>query len=128
MLGTEYDQLNVTGSVSLNGAILNILVGPHLDADSTNDGSTQYNFINNDGSDSVFGNFSNVSFGSTYTTGGESFIPSNLKIASDSTDGNPNDVGFTKIFNNVFYVSTTFAGPVDSRRRRMLHWSIRETA
>ena len=109
VLGTEYDQLNVTGTVSLNGAILNVLVGPNLDLDSVN-GTTQFNFINNDSTDIVSGSFSNVSVGTTYTTGGESFVLSTTNVASNSTDGSMNDVGLDKVLSNVFYVSTTFAG------------------
>ena len=112
---TEYDQLNVTGStggvpntVTLNNAILNLSVGSHVDNDSVNN-STVYSFINLPGTANVTGNFAGDSFPSTIATPGEGFILTENATATDSLDGNPNDVGLLKIASNVFYVSSTWA-------------------
>jgi hypothetical protein len=63
-VGTQYDQLNVTGTVTLNGGNLVIAVGP---------GGIQvgqsYIIINNDGADAVTGSFASISAppGDTFT-------------------------------------------------------------
>lgn len=52
--GTQYDQLNVRGSVNLNGVTLSIIPG-YIPA--TNQ---QFTLINNDGADAVTGTFANL--------------------------------------------------------------------
>ena len=99
VLSTEYDQLKVTGTVSLNGALLNLIVGPNLDLDSvtslTVTPATVYNFINNDGSDAVVGSFSNVALNQTLTTASDAFKLVSTD-ASNPDDSQVNDIGLQK--------------------------------
>jgi autotransporter-associated beta strand protein len=81
--GTGYDQLDVTGSVSLNGATLNASLGfspaPH----------DSLLIIKNDGTDPVIGTFAGLPQGASVVIGGTTF-----RIYYDGGDGN--DVELTR--------------------------------
>ena len=80
--GTDYDQLNVTGTVALGGT-LNATRG------FTPDPGDTFVIINNDGSDSVSGTFAGWSPGSLQSIGGAKF---HVYYDFDSGDGQRNDV------------------------------------
>jgi autotransporter-associated beta strand protein len=65
--GTGYDQLNVTGTVSLGGSALSASLGfsPPF--------GTAFVLVNNDGSDAVTGTFAGLAEGASLTIGGQSF-------------------------------------------------------
>jgi hypothetical protein len=66
-VGTQYDQLNVAGIVTLNGGNLMITVGgPLLRGE-------MFTIINNDSTEAVVGTFNGLTEGSTFTSGGEKF-------------------------------------------------------
>ena len=65
--GTQYDQLNVTGLVTLTGSNLVITVGGTITV------GQQLTIINNDGSDAVVGMFAGLPEGATVTSGGDTF-------------------------------------------------------
>jgi autotransporter-associated beta strand protein len=76
VVGTEYDQLTVGGSVTLAGA-LDIQAGPDLPLGST------YTIINNVAAGAVSGTFTNKPNNSTFTAGGY-----NWRIAYNGGSGN----------------------------------------
>lgn len=65
--GTGYDQINVTGTVTINSATLNVVLGytPAI--------GDSYTLINNDGADAVTGTFSGLAEGATTTINGQLF-------------------------------------------------------
>ena len=65
--GTGYDQINVTGTVSISNATLNVVVG------YTPTAGDSYVLINNDGADPVTGTFSGLAQDATITVGGRTF-------------------------------------------------------
>ena len=81
-VGTEYDQLNVTGTVALNNALLRLTLG------FTPPGGTVFTLINNDGADAVSGTFAGLPEGAILTTNGVDFRVSYL-------GGTGNDVTLT---------------------------------
>jgi CSLREA domain-containing protein len=81
-VGTQYDQLNVTGSVALGGPTLNITLG------FTPSAGNAFTIINNDDSDAVSGNFAGLGEGSTFTVSGTTF-------AISYVGGTGNDVVLT---------------------------------
>lgn len=88
--GDDYDQLNVTGSVQLNNAILNLAAGDSLSS------SQPYVIVNNDGTDAVVGTFANTPDNAIITAGKNSF-----RVKYHGGDGN--DVALVRFAN-----STTF--------------------
>jgi fibronectin-binding autotransporter adhesin len=66
-VGTQYDQVNVTGTVALGGATLNVLLG------FTPTAGQVFTIINNDGIDPVTGTFTGLGEGGTFTAGGHRF-------------------------------------------------------
>ncbi len=82
--GSGYDQLNVTGNVSLANAVLQVFPGLVL--------SANYPFVifNNDGSDSINGTFSGLPEGATVNAG-----TNQLTISYAGGDGN--DIVLTRI-------------------------------
>jgi fibronectin-binding autotransporter adhesin len=82
--GTQYDQLNVTGTVDVGGAALNATIGF-----AANPG-TSFTIIQNDGSDPVQGTFAGLPEGSTLAIGGQGF-----QITYKGGDGN--DVVLTRV-------------------------------
>jgi hypothetical protein len=75
--GTDYDQLNVTGTVNLDGAIL---VATGTVATVT---ATPIILINNDGTDPIIGTFAGLPEGSIVTVNGNSF-----RLTYFGNDGN----------------------------------------
>ena len=82
--GTQYDQLNVTGLVTLTGSNLVITVGGTITV------GQQLTIINNDGSDAVVGMFAGLPEGATVTSGGDTF-------SITYTGGTGNDVVLTPL-------------------------------
>ncbi|MDW8267412.1 MAG: autotransporter-associated beta strand repeat-containing protein, partial [Gemmataceae bacterium] len=78
-LGTQYDQLRVTGSVDLTGALL---IGTL--AFTTSFGQT-FTLIDNDGTDPVVGTFANVPDPSNFTFGSPTFT---FTVQYNGGDGN----------------------------------------
>ena len=75
--GTQYDRIDVTGTVDLGGATLELDIGyTPTDGDS-------YIIIENDGMDAVTGTFSGLAEGASLSSGGYSF-----KISYAGGDGN----------------------------------------
>ena len=78
-LGTGYDQLNITGTVSLANA-LSLNLGGYTPVNST-----LFFILANDSTDAITGTFSNAPIdGSTYTLGGKQF---QISYFGDSTGG-----------------------------------------
>jgi fibronectin-binding autotransporter adhesin len=67
-VGTQYDQTNVTGTVSLAGATLSISRG------YSPTGGDTFVIINNDGSDAVSGTFNGLAEGASVSIGGKQFL------------------------------------------------------
>jgi autotransporter-associated beta strand protein len=65
--GNSYDQLNVTGSVDLNGAVLDAVLG------YVPENLSQFTIIANDGTDTVAGTFAGRPQGSSLTIGSRPF-------------------------------------------------------
>ncbi|WP_420566334.1 DUF4347 domain-containing protein [Thalassobaculum sp.] len=65
--GTGYDQINVSGTVTISSAALNVVLGytPAI--------GDSYTLINNDGTDDVTGTFSGLAEGATTTINGQLF-------------------------------------------------------
>ena len=66
-LGTQYDQTDVMGTVSLGGATLSLNLGFMPGA------GDQFTIIQNGGTDPVLGTFNQLPEGTTFNSGGESF-------------------------------------------------------
>lgn len=92
---TDFEQLNVNGSVNLNGATL-VTSGTHVPAP----GQT-FMIINNDGVDAVTGTFSGLAEGSYVTA----FLGSNYPAQISYVGGDGNDVVLTVA--NPDYIITT---------------------
>lgn len=82
--GTGYDQLNVTGTVSLSGVALSLNV-----SNSTPIG-TQFIIIKNDGNDAVVGTFDSMAQGSSF------IAPGGQRFAISYNGGDGNDVVLTR--------------------------------
>jgi autotransporter-associated beta strand protein len=82
--GTQYDQLNVKGTVTISGSNLVVTVGGTLTL------GDKYTIINNDGMDAVSGTFAGLAEGATFSSGGDSF-----RISYQGGDGN--DVVLTSV-------------------------------
>jgi Ca2+-binding RTX toxin-like protein len=67
--GTEYDQIDVTGTVSLGGATLDRSL---VNSFASTAGNT-YRIIDNDGLDAVIGTFSGLAEGAAFAIGGNTF-------------------------------------------------------
>lgn len=67
-VGTQYDQTNVTGTVSLAGATLSISLG------YSPTGGDTFIIIDNDGSDAVSGTFNGLAEGASVSIGGRQFL------------------------------------------------------
>ena len=87
-VGTGYDQLNVTGGVTLTGAVLNLVLNYSPTTAST------FTLINNDAADAVVGTFTGLAEGATFTvtTGA---ITGRFSITY--VGGTGNDVVLTKL-------------------------------
>jgi autotransporter-associated beta strand protein len=85
-VGTQYDRLNVTGSVSLAGLLSMTMSGSYAPANGS-----LFFILANDGADAITGTFSNASVnGGTYTLGGQKFQISYAgdTVTSSFTGGN----------------------------------------
>ncbi len=97
-VGTQYDQLNVTGSVSLGNAKLNTSLGfVPVNGD-------KFTIINNDGKDAVTGTFNGLAEGGSFTVSSTRFVISYvggsgndvvLTVNNDSTPPTPDIVDVT---------------------------------
>ncbi len=76
-VGTDYDQIAVTGTVSLGGSNLSLSSGFTATAGQT------FTIIDNDGSDAVTGTFNGLAEGATVSVGGKDY-----KISYAGGDGN----------------------------------------
>jgi autotransporter-associated beta strand protein len=83
-VGTQYDQVNVTGIVSLGNATLSLQLA------FTPTGGTMFKVINNDLTDSVVGIFNGLAEGATFTVNGQAFSISYI-------GGDGNDVVVTAV-------------------------------
>ncbi|MBK9214364.1 MAG: carboxypeptidase regulatory-like domain-containing protein [Chloracidobacterium sp.] len=93
-VGSQYDQLNVTGTVDLGGATLNTTLG------YTPTAGHSYTIVNNDGSDAVTGTFAGMPEGTVFYEGAHSF-----KISY--VGGTGNDVVITSVvYCNTVSIST----------------------
>jgi autotransporter-associated beta strand protein len=89
-VGTQYDQVNVTGTVDLGGATLNVVLG------FIPSGGQVFTIINNDGVDPVMGTFAGLPEGATVTKGGSRFRISYV-------GGTGNDVTLTLVQSPTFF-------------------------
>jgi autotransporter-associated beta strand protein len=83
-VGTQYDQTNVTGTITLENATLSLRIGGPLLA------GNQFTILNNDGTDAVLGHFSGLAEGASFMAGNQTFT-----ISYQGNDGN--DVILTAI-------------------------------
>jgi autotransporter-associated beta strand protein len=65
--GTGYDQVNVTGTVTLGGSVLSVTLGAAPPSGQI------FTIINNDGVDAVVGTFAGIANGATIVVGGVNF-------------------------------------------------------
>ena len=66
-VGTQYDQLIVTGTIDITGSNLKVTVGGTLTI------GDQYTIINNEGPDAVAGTFAGLTEGGRFNSGGNAF-------------------------------------------------------
>lgn len=83
--GTGYDQLNVTGVISLAGNL-------SVSLSSTPTVNDLYFLVLNDGTDAIAGTFAGLAQGATFSTGGQNFLISYTGDATGSTFTGGNDV------------------------------------
>ena len=95
--GTEYDQLDVRGTVNLRVAALALTVG------FTPPAETRFTIIANDGTDPVSGTFANLPEGGTIRAGGQTFT-----ISYRGGDGN--DVVLTTTTQMTYYLAEGSTG------------------
>ena len=95
--GTTYDQVNVTGTVALNGATLSASL---INSFAPTGGS--FTIINNDGVDAVSGTFAGLAEGATFALGSQNYRISYV-------GGTGNDVTVS-VDNTIQLVSQTFLG------------------
>ncbi|MEO5714831.1 MAG: autotransporter-associated beta strand repeat-containing protein [Luteolibacter sp.] len=89
-VGTEYDQLNVTGSVALGGTLsLSLGYTPVNDA--------LFFILANDGSDAISGTFSGLADGSTVNFGGQDFHISYFGDSVGNTFTGGNDIALMAV-------------------------------
>ena len=87
-VGTQYDRLNVTGSVSLAGLLSMTMSGSYAPANGT-----LFFILANDGTDAITGTFSNASVnGGTYTFGSQQFQISYAGNTGTSSFTGGNDI------------------------------------
>ncbi len=83
-VGIQYDQANVTGTITIENATLSLRIGGPLLA------GDQFTILENDGTDAVLGQFSGLAEGGTFTAGSQTFT-----ISYQGNDGN--DVVLTAV-------------------------------
>ncbi|WP_420564761.1 DUF4347 domain-containing protein [Thalassobaculum sp.] len=84
--GTQYDQISVTGTVTINGATLTTTFG------YTSSTGHSYVLIANDGTDAVTGTFSGLAEGASFTSGSRQYRIS-YAGGSDNNDVVVTDIG-----------------------------------
>ena len=104
--GSDYDQLNVVGGVTLGGATLNLV--PTL----TPAANATFTVVNNDGTDAVTGTFKDTLGNSLIQ--GSVFAVDGRRFQISYTGGDGNDVVLT-------YLDTVTAAFADSLRFRASH-------
>ena len=77
--GTQHDQIDVTGTVNINNATLNI-----DDTGYTAVGNETFVLIDNDAADAITGTFNGLAEGATLTVGGRTFVIS--YVGGDGND------------------------------------------
>ena len=98
--GTDYDQLNVTGTVDVTGAVLN--TSGTVTGTMAGDAAV---IINNDGTDPVVGTFAGLADGATVNINGEVF-----HIYYNGGDGNDVVLAAAPALVNAVYVNDDFTG------------------
>ena len=115
--GTLYDQISVTGTVTLGGSNLTINPGGGLQL------GDKFFIVLNDGLDSVSGTFNGLLNLSTFTAGSDTFLINYADIGGTGLDITPNDISLTVV--GVPEPSTRIAGAlalgaiVCARRKRI---------
>ncbi|WP_027360613.1 DUF4347 domain-containing protein, partial [Desulforegula conservatrix] len=99
IVGTQYDQVDVVGTVDLSGATLNVSL---INAFTPTTGNI-FTLINNDGADAITGTFTGLSEGAMISAGGSRFT-----ISYQGGDGN--DVVLTALPPNTSPVITSNGG------------------
>ena len=98
-LGTEYDQLDVSGGVDIGGATLDLAFG------FTPEAGDEFVIISNDGTDAVTGAFDGLPQGSSVEAGG---VPAVI----DYTGGDGNDVTIAVVTLNIDDIEVTQSIPL----------------
>lgn len=98
LVGTDYDQVNVSGTVTLSGADLNLTILTGIESQDL------YFIVANDGTDAVSGVFAslngittNLSQGAIFTSGGQQFVISYTADSAGKTFLGGNDVALMAI-------------------------------
>ena len=89
--GTLYDEVSVTGTVTLGGGNLTINPGPGLQV------LDKFFIVLNDGTDFVSGTFNGLSNLSTFTDGSDTFLINYTDIGGTGLDLTPNDISLTVV-------------------------------
>ena len=89
--GTLYDQVSVTGTVTLSGGNLTINPGPGLQV------LDKFFIVLNDGTDFVSGTFNSLTSLSTFTDGSDTFLINYTDIGGTGLDLTPNDISLTVV-------------------------------
>ncbi len=120
-VGTQYDQVNVTGGVNVTGTVLNITAAPAPAFGTT------YTIINNDGGDAVTGTFAGLDEGEvfvvgastyqiTYTGGsGNDVVLTTINPAVPIYNGTPGNDAFAMSYSGGNVVTTLNGLQIDSR-------------
>ncbi len=98
-VGTQYDQLNVIGSVNLGGATLNVTLGNGFNPANGN----SFTIINNDGNDAIFGTFNGLVEGATISN----LLGSGHDAVINYSGGDGNDVVLTVQPRNLYWLGTS---------------------
>jgi len=107
--GTQYDQMNVTGTVSLSGGMLALALGftPII--------GTTFTLIENDGADAVLSPFAGLPEGATFLTNGLTFRISYL-------GGSGNDVTITRVLGNTGVTRVWDGGGANAAWNNSVNW------
>ncbi len=97
-VGTEYDQVNVTGTVDITDATLDVALN-HLPSSAN-----EFVIVNNDGADAVVGTFDGLAEGDTITIDG-------IVLTISYVGGDGNDISLSTASNfDVIYVDDDWSG------------------
>jgi fibronectin-binding autotransporter adhesin len=89
--GTLYDEISVTGTVTLGGGNLTINPGPGLQL------GDKFFIVLHDGFEPISGTFNGISNISTFTAGGDTFLINYADIGGTGLDVTPNDISLTVV-------------------------------